>query len=257
MIELENVHKGFGGNPVLRGLTLTVPRGKVLALVGRSGCGKSVLLKHMAGLIRPDQGRVRVDGRELQGLGSRERSALLARFGFLFQGGALFDSLSVYDNVAFPLREKTRLGEAVIRKRVLEELAHVGLTGSEGKFPSQLSGGMVKRAALARALVMDPEIMFFDEPTTGLDPVMGTAILDLIDAFHARLGFTGVVVTHEIPRVLGIVDRVAMLHEGVLTFEGSPETFLASQNPHVREFLDKGTCDRFGRGRGQNQGDDA
>lgn len=239
MIRIEDLHKRFGQNEVLRGIALEVRRGETVALIGRSGCGKSVLLKHVAGLMRPDQGRVFLNGEDIHALRGKALQEVRARLGFLFQGGALFDSMTVFENVAFPLREKTSMGEEEIRARVLRELDHVGLGGTGERYPSQISGGMVKRAALARALVMDPEIMLFDEPTTGLDPIMGRAILDLIRSTHERLGFTGILVTHEIPRAFGIVDRVAMVHEGRILFSGTSEAFFASEIPEVKEFLER------------------
>jgi phospholipid/cholesterol/gamma-HCH transport system ATP-binding protein len=237
MIQIENLHKSFDGNEVFKGISLEISKGLIMALIGRSGCGKSVLLKHVAGLIKPEKGRVVVDGKELGQARGRALTALRDRLGFLFQGGALFDSMSVFENVAFPLREKTRLSFSLIRTRVLKELENVGLSGSEYKYPSQISGGMVKRAALARSLVGDPEIMLFDEPTTGLDPVTGQSIVELIDSCHQRLHFTGIIVTHEIARVSPIVDRIAMLHEGVVWAEGTPSEFFASEDPVVRAFL--------------------
>jgi len=240
MIQIENLHKSFDGKEVFRGISLEIPKGLILALIGRSGCGKSVLLKHVAGLIKPEKGRVVVDGREMGTARGKALTALRDRLGFLFQGGALFDSMSVFENVAFPLREKTRLSHHLIQARVLKELENVGLSGSEHKYPSQISGGMVKRAALARSLVGDPEIMLFDEPTTGLDPVTGQSIIELIDSCHQRLRFTGIIVTHEIGRVSPIVDRIAMLHEGVIWAEGTPSRFLSSDDPVVRAFLGDG-----------------
>jgi len=237
MIQIENLYKSFDGNEVFRGISLEIPKGLILALIGRSGCGKSVLLKHVAGLIKPERGRVVVEGKEMGTARGRALRALRGRLGFLFQGGALFDSMNLFENVSFPLREKTRLSHQLIQARVLRELENVGLSGSEYKYPSQISGGMVKRAALARALVGDPEIMLFDEPTTGLDPVTGQSIIELIDSCHQRLHFTGIIVTHEISRVSPIVDRIAMLHEGVIWAEGTPSEFFASQDPVVRGFL--------------------
>ncbi len=239
MIRIEDLHKSFDGNAVLRGVSLNIRKGQVLALIGGSGSGKSVLLKHLAGLLKPDQGRVLVEGKDMNELRGKDLARLRIRLGFLFQGGALFDSMTVFENVAFPLREKTKLSNEVIQERVFKELEHVGLAGSEHKYTSQLSGGMIKRAALARALVTDPEIMFFDEPTTGLDPVMGLSILRLIDDCHKRLSFTGVIVTHEIPRVLQIVDRVAMLHKGVVWAEGRPEEMASSNDSVVQAFFGK------------------
>ncbi|MDY6972999.1 MAG: ABC transporter ATP-binding protein [Thermodesulfobacteriota bacterium] len=240
MIKIEDIRKSFDGNEVLKGVSLEVKKGEVIALIGGSGCGKSVLLKHVIGLMKADRGRVVVDGKDIHILRGREMNDLRDRLGFLFQGGALFDSLTVFENVAFPLKEKTRLSEQIIRERVFKELEHVGLSDSEYKYPSQISGGMVKRAALARSLVMDPEIMLFDEPTTGLDPVMGHAILELIDACRRRLSFTAIIVTHEIPEIFEIVDRVAMLHEGVILCEGTLQEFLSAHNPLVRAFVGRG-----------------
>jgi len=240
MIEIQDLHKSFDGNEVLRGISLRINEGEVVALIGGSGSGKSVLVKHVAGLMKPDHGHILVDGKEINTLNGRGLRGFRDRLGFLFQGGALFDSLTVSENVAFPLEEKTKLSDEHIRSRVLKELELVGLSGSEHKYPSQISGGMVKRAALARALITDPEIMLFDEPTTGLDPVIGLAILRLIDSCHSRLSFTGLIVTHEIPKVFSIVDRVAMLHKGTIWAEGSPQEFVSSKDSVVKEFLGEG-----------------
>jgi len=237
MIKIENLQKSFDGHEVLKGVSFEVGKGEVFALVGGSGGGKSVLLKHVAGLMKPDRGSVTVDGIEIGAAGQEALRAFRERLGFLFQGGALFDSLNVFDNVAFPLKEKSKLSRSVIREKVMVELENVGLDGSEDRYPSQISGGMVKRAALARALVEDPEIMLFDEPTTGLDPVTGQSILKLIDSCHRRLSFTGIIVTHEIPKVFAIVDRVVMLHEGLVRKEGSPDDFLRSSDPVIQAFL--------------------
>ena len=237
MIKIDNLQKSFDGHDVLKGISFEVGKGQVFALVGGSGGGKSVLLKHVAGLMKPDRGSVTVDGKEISGSGQKSLRAFRERLGFLFQGGALFDSLNVFDNVAFPLKEKSKLSRDVIREKVLMELENVGLSGSEHRYPSQISGGMVKRAALARALVEDPEIMLFDEPTTGLDPVTGQSILKLIDSCHRRLSFTGIIVTHEIPKVFAIVDRVIMLHQGLVRLEGTPSDFMESHDPVIQAFL--------------------
>lgn len=237
MIRMEEIHKSFNGFPVLKGVSLEVQKGEILALIGGSGHGKSVLLKHIVGLIKPDRGRILIDGRELSQLKGNELEALRSRFGYLFQGGALFSSLTVFDNVAFPLREKTKLSGQEIRQRVLHQLEEVGLFGAEHKFPAEISGGMLKRTAFARALVTKPEIMLFDEPTTGLDPVMAHTILDLIQSIHANLSFTGMIVTHEWARVFPIAHRVAMLYEGRILAAGSPEEILSSKDPVVRQFI--------------------
>jgi len=196
-----------------------------------------VLLKHIAGLMRADRGAIRVDGQEVGQLRGRGLERLRSRLGFLFQNGALFDSMSVYDNVAFPLREKLRLREAECRPRVAHELEQVGLAEAANKLPAELSGGMARRAALARALVAEPEIMLFDEPTTGLDPMIKIAILKLIAECHRRLGFTGILVSHDVPQVFAIVQKVAFLDEGVVRFVGTPAETLASDDPVVKEFV--------------------
>ena len=237
MIRIENLHKSFGSQQVLRGVHLEIPDQAIFAVVGGSGAGKSCLLKHVIGLLRPDAGRVWVDDVDVTGLGRRALNRVRNRFGMLFQGGALFDSLSVYDNVAFPLREKTRTGEAEIKAKVEERLFQVGLAGGGDKFPSELSGGMRKRAALARALVSDPEILLFDEPTTGLDPIRVHAIHRLIQDLHGLLGFTAVIVSHEIPEVFSIATHIAMLHQGKIIESGSPSDLQASDDPVVRQFL--------------------
>jgi phospholipid/cholesterol/gamma-HCH transport system ATP-binding protein len=237
MIKIEDLHKSFGGVEVLRGISFEVEGGEILALIGNSGSGKSVLLKHVAGLIQPDQGSVVIDGENMCCLRGRKLESVRRRFGFLFQNGALFDSLTVFENVAFPLREKSELNETEIRKRVLEELHHVSLNGSEEKYPAQLSGGMVKRTALARALVTRPEIMLFDEPTTGLDPIITQAIHRLIESSHKRLGFVGIIVTHEVPKIFEIVQKVAMLHEGVILAAGTPAEILSLGDPIVQQFV--------------------
>jgi phospholipid/cholesterol/gamma-HCH transport system ATP-binding protein len=240
MIKIEDLHKSFNGAAVLKGVSLEVEQGELLALIGRSGYGKSVLLKHVAGLLRPDQGRVLVDDQDICRLRGTELIRVRNRLGFLFQSGALFDSMTIFDNVAFPLREKTKLSKQEIREKVMAELGQVGLLGSEEKYPSQISGGMVKRASLARALVEEPEIMLIDEPTTGLDPLTGQTILNLIDACHRRLQFSGIMVTHEVPKIFEIVDKVVMLHEGRVIFAGTPQEILSSEDEMVQTFVAAG-----------------
>jgi phospholipid/cholesterol/gamma-HCH transport system ATP-binding protein len=237
MIRMENLYKSFGGLEVLKGVSLQVEKGEILALIGGSGHGKTVILKHVAGLMKPDRGNVYVNGKDVYGLKGDELEQLRSHLGFLFQSGALFSSLTVFDNVAFPLREKTRLGEQEIREKVLSVLEQVGLGGAEDKYPAQISGGMIKRTALARSLIRDPEIMLFDEPTTGLDPVIAHTILDLIKSIHKDLRFTGIIVSHELSRVFQIVQKVAMLHDGVVLFVGTPDEIMASRHPVVRQFV--------------------
>jgi phospholipid/cholesterol/gamma-HCH transport system ATP-binding protein len=237
MIRLEDIHKSFDGLEVLRGVSFEVAAGEILALIGMSGHGKSVILKHIVSLITPDRGHVYIDGKDISRLRGDELDALRSRLGFLFQGGALFSSLTVFDNVAFPLREKTKLGEEEIEGKVTRVLEQVGLKGAENRFPAQISGGMIKRAALARALVRNPEMMLFDEPTTGLDPVIAHTILDLIRSIHHDLGFTGIIVSHELSRVFQIVQKVAMLLDGVIIAVGTPEEIMDSKDPFVHEFV--------------------
>jgi phospholipid/cholesterol/gamma-HCH transport system ATP-binding protein len=237
MIEIEDLHKSLSGKQVLKGVNLTVNKGEILVLIGMSGYGKSVLLKHIARLFKPDRGRVLIDGTDISTLNSRELTKVRSHLSFLFQGGALFESMSIFDNVAFPLKEKLGLKKDEIRERVLKELDQVGLAGAEDKYPSQISGGMQKRAALARVLVWQPEIILFDEPTTGLDPIIGHAILQLIEELHRRRSFTAIIVTHELQRVFKIAHKAAMLHEGVIKALGTPDEILSSSDPVVRQFI--------------------
>ena len=237
MITVVGLTKSFGRQPVLRQLDLEVPTGSVTVIIGRSGGGKSVFLKHLIGLLHPDAGRVLVDGAEITRLRGRALDAVRRRYGVVFQGGALFDSMTCWDNVAFPLREKLRLRRAEVGKRVETALAQVGLEGVGGKNPAEISGGMRKRVAIARALVTEPEIVFFDEPTTGLDPILVNTIHRLIQGLHRKLGFTAVMVSHEIPEIFEIADTVAMLHEGRIVEVGTPATIQASTNPVVRQFI--------------------
>lgn len=237
MIRIEDLHKSFGPQAVLRGLNLEVASGEIMVIIGRSGGGKSVLLKHLIGLLRPDRGRIVVDGTEITALRGGEMDRVRERYGVVFQGGALFDSMSVFDNVAFPLREKRRVPAGEIRDRVEEKLQQVGLSGMGHKNPAEISGGMRKRVAIARALVTEPEIVFFDEPTTGLDPILVNTIHHLIVELHRKFRFTAVMVSHEIPEIFRIADRVAMLHEGVIVEAGTPDAIQASRSPVVQQFI--------------------
>jgi phospholipid/cholesterol/gamma-HCH transport system ATP-binding protein len=237
VILIEDLWKAFGRQKVLRGVSLEVNAGEFVALVGMSGSGKSLLLRHLVRLVRPDRGRVLVDGRDVAEMPGDELEALRSRIGYVFQSGALFDSDTVFDNVAFPLREKTRWSESKIRCKILEELDLVGLKDAEGKYPAQLSGGMRKRVALARTLVRAPEIILFDEPTTGLDPIAVNSMLHLFESIHKRLKVTGVLVSHEIPKIFSIVQKIAMLYEGKIVAVETPETILTSENPVVDQFV--------------------
>ena len=239
MIRVENLCKSVGTQEVLRGVSFEVQAGEFVALIGSSGGGKSLLLKLLVGLLKPDRGRIWVAGKDVAALSRREIESLRSRIGFVFQGGALFDSMTVYNNVAFPLREKTSLGEKEIYRKVMRELELVGLRDAARKYPAQLSGGMLKRVALARALVRDPEIVLFDEPTTGLDPVVSRAVLDLFGLVHQRLQLTGILVSHEIPRIFEIVQNVAMLHEGRVIAVEPPDRLCASPEPVVQQFVNE------------------
>ena len=240
MIKLIGVKKTLGGQPVLQGVDLVVPPGKLTTIIGRSGEGKSVLLKHMIGLLQPDEGEVWVDGTEISRLKGQALNEVRKRFAMLFQGAALFDSLTVFENVAFPLREKLRMKGASVTDRVEEKLEQVGLAGMGHKFPAELSGGMRKRAGLARALVMQPEIILFDEPTTGLDPLMAKSIHDLITGMQRKFGFTGIMVSHEIPEIFAISDYVAMLKRGRIAAMAEPVEFQQTSDPEIKEFISVG-----------------
>ena len=237
MIKLVEVEKSFGSQVVLDRLTLEIPPGKITAVIGPSGEGKSVLLKHMIGLLEPDGGKVYVEGEDITGMRRWELNRVREKFGMLFQNAALFDSLSVFENVAFPLEEKTKLSRAEIADKVHEALEHVGLRGVDKKFPDELSGGMKKRVGLARALLLGPQIILFDEPTTGLDPIICRAIHQLIKDTHARFGFTAVIVSHEIPEIFDISDFVAMLYRGRIIEMGTPDDIRRSEHPVVRQFI--------------------
>lgn len=236
MITLENVHKSFGSNAVLRGVNLSIPRGKSLVIIGGSGTGKSVALKCVLGLIRPDSGKITVDGQDVR---TAEREAFLARFGMLFQGGALFDSMPVWQNVAFRLlRGSLKRPKSEARDIAIEKLRRVGLKPDVAdKFPGELSGGMQKRVGLARAIAAEPEIIFFDEPTTGLDPIMSGVINDLIREIVVEMGATAMTITHDMTSVCAIADDVAMLHEGVIKWTGPVADMDTSGDPYLDQFI--------------------
>ena len=240
VILLRDVAKAFGAKHVLRGVSLEVERGVTVALLGASGSGKSVTLKAVNGLVAPDRGEITVLGYPVSTMSEAALAPLRRRVSYLFQGGALFDSMSVFDNVAYPLREHERLQPAALRERVDELLAMVRLEGVGPLQPSELSGGMRKRVAVARALALEPEIMLYDEPTTGLDPVTGGAIADLIVDLDRRLGVTSLVVTHDIPLVVRVAERVVFLHDGVFIFSGSVEAALHEGPDPVQEFFAAG-----------------
>lgn len=236
-IRIEELRKSFGSKTVLDGLTLSVYEGEILCILGKSGTGKSVILKHLVGFLSPDSGRIIVDGEEFTGAGEKARDEIRAKYGILFQGAALFDSMDIYDNVAFGLRRK-KVSEEEIAGIVPEMLERVGLRGVERKKPSELSGGMQKRAGLARAIAMRPEIMLYDEPTTGVDPITAGAVDRLILKMRADFGITSVVVTHDINSAYRVADRIVMLLDGRVLLEGPPDLFRTVDEPRVRQFVE-------------------
>ena len=238
VISLQNVYKSFAGKKVLDGMSLDVERGETVVIVGGSGTGKSVTLKHIIGLLQPDRGHVIVDDTDLCCMKPVELNAFRRRFGMAFQEGALFDSMSVFENIAFPLRRHTKMKEAEIRQRVEECLEQVHLHGVEKKRPSELSGGMRRRVGFARAISLQPQILLFDEPTTGLDPVISDVIAELIVEMDETLHTTTVTITHDMKVAFKIADRVAMLYAGKIIEQGTPEEFQQSTNPIVRQFIE-------------------
>jgi phospholipid/cholesterol/gamma-HCH transport system ATP-binding protein len=238
MIEVSNLRKLFGTQTVLDGVDFSIEKGESVVIIGRSGGGKSVLLKHLIGLLTPDGGEVRVAGQNIANLTERQLLKVRAKFGMLFQGAALFDSMSVAENVGFAFRNRAGLAPEEINRRVTEALAMVDLRGIENKSPSELSGGMKKRVGLARAIVYQPEIVLYDEPTTGLDPIVADSIDRLIMRVRDRLEVTSVVVTHDMRSARRVGNRILMLHQGRIYASGSPEEIFASQDPVVRQFVD-------------------
>ena len=236
-IRVVNIHKSFGANPVLGGVDLEVRQGESMVVIGGSGSGKTVLIKCIIGLIQPDEGEIYVDGQEISSLSEREMNEVRKKFGMLFQGGALFDSLTVWENVGFGLRQHKKLSDEEIRKIAAEKLALLGLRMVEDVMPAELSGGMKKRVSLARALAMEPEILLYDEPTTGIDPVMADAINELIIRMRDELRMTSIAITHDMTSAYKIADRIAMLYKGKIIEVGSPEEIKSSTNPIVQQFI--------------------
>jgi phospholipid/cholesterol/gamma-HCH transport system ATP-binding protein len=237
-ITLTDVHKSFGPKVVLDGVDLSIARGESVVVIGGSGTGKSVMLKSVLGILRPEKGSIRVDGEEVIGMRSKDRDRMMLKFGMLFQGAALFDSLKVWENVAFGLIQGRGMERAKARDIAIEKLAQVGLAASTGDlFPAELSGGMQKRVALARAIAASPEIIFFDEPTTGLDPIMADVINDLIVKCTKELGATALSITHDMASARKIADRIAMLYKGRLIWIGPAKDIDHSGNPFVDQFI--------------------
>jgi phospholipid/cholesterol/gamma-HCH transport system ATP-binding protein len=237
MIEIKDLTKSFEDHTVLKKASLSIESGETMVIIGRSGCGKSVLLKHIIGLMKPDSGSVAVDGVDITSLSGHSLDEVRKKFGMLFQGAALFDSMTIEENVGFPLREHTTMEEKGIHQRVKECLALVGLEKVEDLYPSELSGGMKKRAGLARALAMNPEIILYDEPTTGVDPIMADIINDLIIALHDRLKATSIVVTHDMTSAYKVADRIAMLYNGSIVEVGTPDEIKHSRSQVVQQFI--------------------
>ena len=237
MIKFENVCKKFGRNIVLHNTNLSIYKGEVTTIIGKSGVGKSVLLKHIIGLMEPDSGEILFNGRRIAEMDKKERRRLKKKFSYMFQGTALFDYMTVLDNIALPLRETTSMRESEILDRAHNMLAQLDLHEIDDKYPSQLSGGMKKRVAMARALVTEPEIVLFDEPTTGLDPIRKNAVHSMISGYQKKFEFTGVLVSHEIPDIFYISQRVAMLDNGTILFEGTADEIQRSAEPEIRQFI--------------------
>ena len=240
MIEIKNLHKSFNSNKVLQGVNLEIETGETIVIIGRSGCGKSVLIKHIVGLLYPDEGFVKVEGQRVDELNLKELYKLRRKFGFLFQGSALFDSMTVEENIALPLVESGRnYSRFEIDKKIEEKLELVGMRGVQKLKPAELSGGMKKRVGLARALITDPDYIFYDEPTTGLDPIMSDSIDGLIKELTDKLNATSVVVTHDMYSVKNVANQVAMMHEGKIYFVGTPAELLSSNDKIIKEFIQR------------------
>jgi len=239
MIEIKNLKKKFGDKDVLNGVNLIIEKGKTLVIIGRSGCGKSVLLKHIIGLLKPDEGSVIIEGKDISKMNEKEIYEIRKQFGFQFQGAALFDSMDVEENIGLALKENTNMSKKEISEIVSEKLELVGLPNIEKMKPSDLSGGMKKRVSLARSLATNPEYILYDEPTTGLDPVMSDQIDDLIKELATKLNVTSVVVTHDIFSVYDVADTVAMMHEGKIYFKGTPKELTETKDQLIRDFLNR------------------
>lgn len=237
MIELKNISKRFGRLTVLDQINLTIPSGEITTLIGKSGMGKTVILKHIIGLIEPDSGQILFEGQDLTRLAPAARRAIKRKFGFMFQNVALFDAMTVYDNIALPLRENTQLTEAEIKTKVTHYLQHLEINAIALKYPAEISGGMKKRVGLARVLVTEPAIILFDEPTAGLDPIRKYAVHDMIAQMHQQLGFTAIVVSHDIPDIFMLSDQVVMLDQGKIIFKGTPDQIQRCTHSLVQEFV--------------------
>ncbi len=236
-IQFADIKKSFGTNSVLKGVNLSLYRGEIIAIIGKSGTGKSVLLKHIIGLVKQDSGKILINGIPLKQLSFKDKKNFQKTLSYMFQDNALFDFMNIYDNISLPLVENSNFSKDQIENRVFSQMKQLGLTGIENQFPAQLSGGMKKRVALARALVTDPEIVLFDEPTAGLDPVRKKNVHSMIQEYQEKFGFTAVIVTHDIPEIFNISQRIALLDEGIIRFEGSKEELFDSQSKILNSFI--------------------
>jgi phospholipid/cholesterol/gamma-HCH transport system ATP-binding protein len=237
LIQFSDVKKSFDAFPVLKGINLSIYKGEILAVIGKSGTGKSVLLKHIIGLIHPDSGQIFINGEPLSKMSRGKIASFQKKLSYMFQDNALFDAMSIYDNIALPLVENAAYPKDKIRQKVETRITELALNGSEAKFPAQLSGGMRKRVALARALVTDPEIVLFDEPTAGLDPVRKKKVHAMIKEYQEKFAFTAIIVSHDIPGIFDIAQRIAMLDDGTIKFEGSKSEILDSQGHAINAFI--------------------
>ena len=237
MIEISGLHKSLAGHKVLNGVHLKIEKGKTCVIIGRSGCGKSVLLKHIVGILKPDKGKVVIDGQDVGTLAEKELNALRLKMGMVFQGGALFDSMTVGENVGFGLIEHDHIPHRKLLERIESSLAMVNLHGIGNLMPSELSGGMRKRVALARAICINPQIILYDEPTTGVDPITADSINELIRSMHDKLKITSIVVTHDMKSAYKVADKIAMLYQGRIIAEGSSEEIQKTRNPIVHQFI--------------------
>jgi len=236
-IQFKNIKKQFGTLKVLKGVNLSITKGQVTVVIGKSGTGKSVLLKHIVGLIHQDSGQLMIQGEPLDRLSKKKACRFKNKTSYMFQDNALFDFLTVYDNIALPLKETAQIADPVLQQKVHARMKQLGIEGIDHKYPSELSGGMRKRAALARALVTDPEVILFDEPTTGLDPIRKNDVHTMIKAYQKQFGFTAVIVSHDIPHIFDLAQHIALLDDGIIIFEGAKQDLLCSDIPGVQAFI--------------------